>query len=209
MDRWSEIQNPQDDIIKAISTALLTALQSFTGWLSDEATGGAEDVIGQLITWVLGANSFIVHTPLALVNVLSNVIGWAQVMPLVDACIRLCLVFTAFYYAGHHYFGWPGLGDQVQRIFSAVLLTRLSWQLLDWSLQEFDAAVNGLAVAIPNSPRLAGMNPVALVLLLGVWFVLLLMLALAAAERIVWLAVLKPLAPLAFLTWIHHKSAWI
>jgi hypothetical protein len=32
---------------------------------------------------------------------------------------------------------------------------------------------------------------------------------LVCAERIAWLAILKPLAPLAFLTWINPKSGWI
>jgi hypothetical protein len=110
---------------------------------------------------------------------------------------------------GHAYFGWPGLGESVQRWGAALILTRLSWQLQDWSLQEFSDLTSGLAVSIPDFPNLEGLNPFVLVVLMLVWTWLLFLLALVCAERIAWLVVLKPIGPLAFLTWVHHKSAWV
>jgi hypothetical protein len=187
---------------------LVQALQHFMDWLGVQSVSGIEEIFAVLIAWLKGVN-FVTQTDVVLVSTLSNAFGLNQVMSLVDAILRFSLLLAALHYAGHYYFGWPGIGESLQRIFATFVLVRISTWLMDWSLQMFNDLTQGVAVSIPDMPSFGDLSPVAVVILSGIWLVLLLRLVLVCAERIAWLAILKPLAPLAFLTWINPKSGWI
>lgn len=187
---------------------LLNVLEQFASWFTEQVDGGGMVVLQGFVALVRGLG-FITRTDLKLVNSLSDLIGWAQVMPLADAVLRLALLLGAAAHVGHHYVGWRALPDSIQRWFVALLLTRLSWQLQDWSLQIMDGITSGIAVSIPDFPNIDGVNPLILLGLLLVWAILLFRLALTAAERIAWLVILRPIGPLAGMLWAIPQTAWI
>jgi hypothetical protein len=187
---------------------LLTVLQNFMTWLTDTADGGAMIILQAIIGLIRGIG-FVTSTDIGLVNTLTNLIGMNQVIPLADAILQTGLLLGAVAYAGHHYFGWRGIGDSIQRLFIALLATRLSIQIMDWSLQVWSGFTSGLAANIPDFPNINGLNPLLLVLLMAVWVILLFQLVLVCAERIAWLVILKPLAPIAFVLWAIPQTAWI
>lgn len=188
--------------------ALLHVLQEFAAWFTEQIDGGAQVVLGGIISLVRDL-PFITQTDLGLVNSLNNLIGWSQVLPLVDAVLRLGLLLAAAAYAGHQMFGWRALPDSIQRWGCALILTRVSYQLQDLSLQAMDAITHGIAVSLPDFPNIESVNPLIVVVLMLVWAILLFRLVLVCAERIAWLVVLRPLGPLASMFWAIPQTAWI
>lgn len=184
-----------------------------TDWyssLADTTAGGAEILIRPLIGSIKDSTGgFVIHTPSNLVNALANVIGMNQIMPLMHAVTGTALLLAALSYVGHHWWGWAGLPESLQRIGVTVVLVGSSFQLCDFSLTLFDGLVSGISVSMPTVPSLDGINPIVLVFLLGLWGLLLVRLVIVMGKRIAWLAILKATAPLALMTFIHAKSAWI
>lgn len=187
---------------------LLQVLENFMGWLTEQVDGGMEVILQQIVNLVRNVG-FITQTDQATVRALGNLIGMNQVLPLADAVLQTALLLGAAAYAGHHYFGWRGLPDTLQRWFVAMLLTRLSLQLQDWSLTAMDGVTHGLSVSIPDFPHIDGVNPLIVVALLVVWAVLLFRLVLVCAKRIAWLVVLYPIGPLAMMFWAIPQTQWI
>jgi hypothetical protein len=191
-----------------VGALLLKALQDFWQWLSEQLDSGAEELFRNLIAFVQTA-PFITRTDLGLINTLSSLVGQQDIGRLVDAVLKLGLLLAAIAYAGHTYFGWPGLGDSLQRWGVTLLLTRLTWQLQDWSLAMMDTLTRAITVSVPDAPAFTGLNPLILLVLLAFYAWQIFQLAIVTAERVAWLIILKPIGPLASLTWVHHKSAWI
>lgn len=196
------------DLPQALWDELKKAL---TDWSVATVYGGAdsiETIFRLLIGWIRDL-SFITHTPLDLVNAGFNAIGLDAFVPLLNALTGTAFLFAAVEYAGHYAFGWPHIGHKLQMIGIAIVLVKISQQITDWSLQMMDALTSGIAVTMPAFPTLEGTPNFVSTALLGLWLVLFARLALAAARRIAWLAILKPLAPLAFMTFLHQKSRWL
>lgn len=194
----------------AIASAIASVLNAWSNLLATNSAEGAEIIIAPLIAAIRnGEQSFVVHTPLNLVNALANTIGMNQIMPLLHSVVGTAYLFAALSYVGHHYWGWAGLPESLQRIGITVVLVGSSFQLCDFSLMMMDALSSGIAASIPDFPKLVGINPIALVFFLILWGFLLLRLGLVMGKRIAWLAILKVAAPLALMTFIHGKSAWI
>jgi len=187
---------------------LLTILEQFWAWVTDNANQGAQVVIGDVIN-MIRALPFIVRTDIGLVNTLSDLIGWNQVMPLADAVLQFGLLMGVVANAGHQAFGWRPIKDSLQRWFVTILLVRLSWQLMDWSLRAMNGMTEGIGASIPDFPAIHDVNPVLVVLLMLVWAVLLFQLVMACVERDAWLIILKPIAPLALLTWVLPQTSWV
>jgi hypothetical protein len=196
------------DIPQAIWDQLVKTLNDWLSQVPNSTAVGVETILFVFINWIKTL-SFITNTPLDLVNVLSDKIGLDQIVPLLNAATATALLFAAVAFAGHYAFGWPGIGYTLQKIGVAIILVKISQQATDWSLQLFDGLSRGIASAMPDFPDLQGVDPIGLILLLAIWLILFFRVAIVAGKRIAWLALLKPLAGLAFLTYLHQKSSWI
>jgi hypothetical protein len=197
------------DLVKAIGDAFALVLKGWSDTVATTTATGSADLVRPVIQWMRTSTTFVTSTPLDLVNVLSNTIGLTAIQPLLQAVTGTALLIAAVSYAGHHWWGWPGLDESLQRVGVTVVLVGSCFQLLDFSLSLFDSLVGDLAAQIPDVPGLDGLNPIVMVVLLIIWAILLARLIFVCAKRIAWLAVLKTLAPLALMTWMHSKSAWI
>lgn len=195
---------------EAIGNAIASALNAWSSFVATNSAEGAEIILAPLIIAIKNSEqSFVVHTPMNLVNALSDTIGMNQIMPLLHAIVGTAYLFAALSYVGHHYWGWAGLPESLQRIGITVVLVGSSFQLCDFSLVMVDSLAFGIAASMPDFPKLVGIDPTALVFFLILWGWLLVRLGLVMGKRIVWLAILKVSAPLALMTFIHSKSAWI
>jgi hypothetical protein len=197
------------NIPQAIWDALTRTLDSWATGLSDQATVGVQQDLTTLVGWLKSVN-FITTLPPDIVNLLANKIGLQDIMPLLNALTGTALLFAAVSYAGHAIFGWPGIGQGLQRIGIGIILVKASVQLTDWSIQFADAMTQGLAATLPDAPQIpSGANPVLLAFCEAIWVFLMFRLVLAAGKLIVWLMVLKPVAGLAFIAYMFNKSEWI
>lgn len=205
-----DFQQQFDELVTKLVGPLTKLLNDWSNQVATNAAQGLDDLIQPVVGWfTVDTANFVLHTPLALVNTLSSYIGLADWEPLLQSAAGTAFLVGAIAYAGHYWWGWPGIDDSLQRIGVTVVVVGASDRLLDASLSLVDSLVNALAKAMPPLPVLTGLHPVLLVILVAFWLFLLGRLVLVMGKRIAWLAVLKALAPLALMTMIHHKSAWI
>lgn len=196
-------------VTQAIWDQLVKALTDWINGISNLATVGVQQDLTTLINWLKSVN-FVTTLPPALIDTLVSQIGLADLLALLNATTATALLFAAVGFAGHYALGWPVIGDSVQRIGVGIILVKSSQQLTDWSIMLANALTVGIASALPSVPVVPpGGNPILLAILEAYWVFLLLRVVIDAGKLIVWLMILKPVAGLAFLTWMHSKSGWI
>jgi hypothetical protein len=202
--------DPLQQLVHDFLAGLGLELQHFSTWVTDGIDTGADNLLRLFLLW-LTQLSFITHTPYELVNALANVVGPREAEDLMRALAGTTILFAGFSYILHRWLAFPAPGEFLQKLGLVVILVHSSVQMTDWTLQVFDTATQHVSASLPSMPLFQAQqtNPFVTIVLLAVWVILLFRLALTAAKRIAWLALLKPLAPYAFITLLIPKASWL
>lgn len=199
-------------LVNGIVQGFQAVLSGWASTLPDQVGTNSTDLAKEAWNWLdLSGMNFVFGTPLALVKVGAAVIAPGDVRLLMTDVTQLALLLAALSYVGRYFFGWPGLGETVSRIVTTIIVVGSSYRLLDLSIQ-FEASmlgnVSGRRLGLPD---IAGSGLPPLVVAAGVmfWLALAIRLGYTMGKRIIWLATLYPLAPVALATGMHAKAAWI
>jgi hypothetical protein len=195
---------------EAFGQAMQTVLSGWANQLPTQIGTEGQDLVHSFLDWFGDAGiNFVFSTPMALVTVGAGITNMADVRLLLGDLTRVALVLAALSYCGTYFFGWPGMGEQVGRIVTTIILVGVTWRLMDLSVQVEVGMLSVFAPRMPSLPNLGTLNPFISFGAILTWLFLFLRLCLQMAKRMVWLATLYPFGPIATATRMRKESAWV
>jgi hypothetical protein len=193
-------------IAQSVVGALLEGVKALSGQVADQST----DLLHQALAWFsLSGLNFLVGTPVALITAGADLFGPTALRPVLQDATDLAFLLAGISYIGHHWFGWPGLGESVGRIAVTIISIGSSFRLMDLSMALVGGLTSHLTTRPPTLPDLSTTPPLIAFGATLIWLVLAARLGVEGGKRVVWLAVLYRTMPVALLSNLHASSGWI